>query len=356
MFEVDRPLRIETKMAQIISRQARTGVYFEKERAGILILSLTEEILKIDRVVVPQLPQMLVKGGEFRKPFLKNGKPSKYVKEYSEDKADEEWLSSVAAPFTRVWYEPFDLGKNAKVKDWLLKEGWVPEEWNLKDSNPEHVDSYLEALRSSPARFHIESYLGIDRLQKRSTGPLRKSQVRSYLLDQRKWPTSPKLPKDDDQMDKEMRYVSSKIGIDVRTRLMLSHRRSLVTGLVKLVRTDGRISASANPCATPTFRMKHRGVVNIPAPRSPYGKQIRKLFSTEKTSSHPSGFVHIRGRKLLNNRRLFVGFDASGLELRMLAHYINDPEYTEVVCNGDPHTLHQTMAQLPTRDDAKTFI
>ena len=51
-----------------------------------------------------------------------------------------------------------------------------------------------------------------------------------------------------------------------------------------------------------------------------------------------------------------VGGDASGLELRMLCHYMNDSEYTEILLNEDIHTYNQTLAQLPTRDDAKTFI
>lgn len=52
---------------------------------------------------------------------------------------------------------------------------------------------------------------------------------------------------------------------------------------------------------------------------------------------------------------VLVGRDASGLELRCLAHYINDPEYTDVILNGDIHTHHQQMAGLDTREQAKTF-
>ena len=48
--------------------------------------------------------------------------------------------------------------------------------------------------------------------------------------------------------------------------------------------------------------------------------------------------------------------DASGLELRMLAHYMNDPSYTREVLDGDIHTANQKSAGLPTRDQAKTFI
>ena len=54
-----------------------------------------------------------------------------------------------------------------------------------------------------------------------------------------------------------------------------------------------------------------------------------------------------------------VGCDASGLELRMLAHYMaafDGGDYGDQVVNGDIHTINQQAAGLPTRDDAKTFI
>ena len=40
----------------------------------------------------------------------------------------------------------------------------------------------------------------------------------------------------------------------------------------------------------------------------------------------------------------------------MLAHYMNDKEYTNEVINGDIHTANKVAAGLETRDAAKTFI
>ena len=56
-----------------------------------------------------------------------------------------------------------------------------------------------------------------------------------------------------------------------------------------------------------------------------------------------------RGRKLIDT-------DAAGLELRVLAHYMNDERFTREVLEGDVHTANQQMAGLETRDQAKTFI
>ena len=40
----------------------------------------------------------------------------------------------------------------------------------------------------------------------------------------------------------------------------------------------------------------------------------------------------------------------------MLAHYMNDKEYTNEIINGDIHTANQKLAGLESRDQAKTFI
>lgn len=56
---------------------------------------------------------------------------------------------------------------------------------------------------------------------------------------------------------------------------------------------------------------------------------------------------------------VLVGCDASGLELRCLAHYMaiyDHGEYAHEVVQGDVHTKNQQAAGLKTRDLAKSFI
>ena len=130
--------------------------------------------------------------------------------------------------------------------------------------------------------------------------------------------------------------------------------------------------------------MRHRVVVNIPAARSPFGAEIRGLFRGTPKSGKWDGkvlkrdigenervrpFTNIvevfkKGEwKVLGHHKkyipagqlVFVGYDGAGLELRMLAHYVNDPTYTREIVEGDVHTANQLAAGLPTRDDAKTF-
>ena len=53
---------------------------------------------------------------------------------------------------------------------------------------------------------------------------------------------------------------------------------------------------------------------------------------------------------------VLVGCDAAGIQLRALAHYMNDPEYIKEVCEGDVHVANQKAAGIKDRPTAKTFI
>jgi DNA polymerase I-like protein with 3'-5' exonuclease and polymerase domains len=100
-----------------------------------------------------------------------------------------------------------------------------------------------------------------------------------------------------------------------------------------------RVHGYVNTNGAVTGRMTHSkpNLAQVPAGYSPYGKECRQCWIARD------------GYKL-------VGFDASGLELRMLAHYMNDEDYTNEVIGGDIHTANQQLAGLESRDSAKTFI
>ena len=114
--------------------------------------------------------------------------------------------------------------------------------------------------------------------------------------------------------------ISSDIGQYLSMWYTLSHRMSQINGFIKRLRPSERLSARAITIGTPTYRFRHIGLVNVPkaAKQVVFGKQMRSLFTVEKGN-------------------VLVGHDASGLELRMLAHYINDITYTKVITEGDPH-------------------
>jgi len=121
--------------------------------------------------------------------------------------------------------------------------------------------------------------------------------------------------------------------------MMLQKRIAQVESWLSAVGVDGRVHGRVITCGAITGRMTHMSpnMAQVPNSGSPYGHECRDLWTVEK------------GYKL-------VGIDASGLELRMLAHYMNDDVYTHEVVSGDIHTANQTAAGLQTRNQAKTFI
>jgi len=121
--------------------------------------------------------------------------------------------------------------------------------------------------------------------------------------------------------------------------LMLQKRVAQIESWLKALGSDGRVHGKVITNGAVTGRMTHMSpnMAQVPNSGSPYGEDCRDLWIVDK------------GYKL-------VGIDASGLELRMLAHYMRDDAYTSEVVSGDIHTANQKAAGLETRNQAKTFI
>jgi DNA polymerase-1 len=121
--------------------------------------------------------------------------------------------------------------------------------------------------------------------------------------------------------------------------LMVQKRLAQVNSWIKEMTDSGRVHGYVNSNGAVTGRMTHShpNMAQIPSSHSPYGKECRSCWTVPKQN------------KLL-------GIDASGLELRMLAHYMNDKEYTNEILNGDIHSFNQKLGGLESRNQAKTFI
>jgi len=130
-----------------------------------------------------------------------------------------------------------------------------------------------------------------------------------------------------------------KIAKAVKEYLMLTKRIAQIDSWIEAIQADGRVHGKVITNGAVTGRMTHHSpnMAQVPNSSAIYGLECRDLWTVEK------------GCKL-------VGIDASGLELRMLAHYMNDDEYTNEVVSGDIHTANQNAAGLETRNQAKTFI
>ena len=127
--------------------------------------------------------------------------------------------------------------------------------------------------------------------------------------------------------------------------LLLQKRIAQVESWLEAMGSDGRVHGKVITNGAVTGRMTHSkpNMAQIPNAGSLYGPECRQCWTVE-------------------DGNVLVGCDASGLELRMLAHYMKDENYVRTVTEGsskdgtDVHTVNQRAAGLATRDLAKTFI
>lgn len=120
---------------------------------------------------------------------------------------------------------------------------------------------------------------------------------------------------------------------------LLQKRSALLKAWIKASSVESRVHCRYRTLGAVTNRMScvSPNLQQVPAVRSEYGTECRSLWEAG------------RGNVLIDT-------DAAGLELRVLAHYMNDPKFTKEVLEGDVHTTNQQMAGLETRAQAKTFI
>ncbi len=121
--------------------------------------------------------------------------------------------------------------------------------------------------------------------------------------------------------------------------LLLQKRIAQVDSWVEAVQEDGRVHGFVIPNGTITGRMTHRkpNMAQVPSVSSPYGKECRACWTVDEGN-------------------VLLGVDASGLEIRMLAHYMDDKDFIKEILDGDIHTANQRAAKLESRNQAKTFI
>ncbi len=314
-------LFLEQEVQAIHAEQTLTGVKYFVEQAKATMANFDGRMNVLKKIIMDGAPPVLdvpgvtkVKIQELREglsddfvkgttPFKKDGSTTAVVDRWFNEEdtvygTEYRMRDTVAGRFCKVEFLPMNVNSDTQIKKFLKQLGWVPDEWNTK---------------------------------KQPNG--------TYLK------TSPKLT--------ETSYGSlpEGLGKTVVDYRCLKHRRGLIQslkddtkGALAKVRPDGRVSAEAITCGTPTARYRHSGAVcNIPRPSSPWGKEIRELYGVE-----PGWWM--------------VGIDLSGIEARMLAHFCamfdGGNAFAELILTKKDGGWHSANAELwnCTRDQAKEFL
>ena len=200
------------------------------------------------------------------------------------------------------------------------------EQWSLEEFEPTIVEM---KTKTKEIPFNIGSRQQIaDRLMKRGWKPKQFTDKENIIINEAVLKTI---------KEPELKLTAERFA----KYFLLQKRAVMVESWIDACDDNNKVHGKVMTLRTITGRMAHNSpnMAQIPATYSPYGKECRGLWTVSDTTKYK-----------------LVGTDASGLELRCLAHYLNDTNYTDEILNGDIHTKNMELAGIQNRDQAKTFI
>lgn len=327
-------IAIEHESARIMTQQRLNGVYIDKEHTDACISDLSARIDEVSSSLSRHAPTIAKQYGVVvDEPYTKQGRLKVMVTNHWLDMLASDstaGIPDISGSFCRIEWHSINLNSYPQLNEWLLSVGWQPTEYNYKKvTEKESEDPESPFFRQRPKQLATDA-------------------------DGQNIRTSPKLTED------SFDSIPGVIGEEIKARFRYGKRLGLFTGVMAAIRSDGRVPALVNPLGTNTSRMKHQIVANIPKALS--DKKTHELLHDLPITNSCFYGVQCREMFCAPEGRVFVGHDASGIELRMLAHYINNEEFTHPIVNGsssdgtDVHSMNQKAAGLPNRDMAKTMI
>lgn len=323
----NKSITLEHKFQYIVNDLSNNGFSFNIKKANVLLDKVTKElnILDIDilrsftpkskliRACVPRL----TKHGTISRSSIPRalGENLSYFSEGSE--------------FSYITYEEFNPSSHKQIIDVLSSAGWSP---------------------TDKTKTHIEAERELSQLKRNKTRVLDEDLTKLYnnlnKLKKYGW-------KINEQNLSTLPESAPSPARSLAKRILLESRRRTLTEWIELVGEDNRIHGKFYGIGAWTHRMAHQqpNTANIPNEFDTFGK--KKLLGKEMRSlwQAPKG-------------KLLVGVDAEGIQLRIFAHYINDPEFTRSLVEGkkddktDPHSLNQRIlgSVCKSRAAAKRFI
>lgn len=139
--------------------------------------------------------------------------------------------------------------------------------------------------------------------------------------------TSPKITED----SLEVMQGNGKLYCDFLTT---KSRHSILKTWLEKVDENGNLHGGCFTIGTPSMRARHSIIVNVPSADAPWGKEMRSLFTCRP------------GWKL-------IGCDSAGNQARGLAHYLKNPEFVDLLLNGDIHQYNADVLTQVLRDSLK---
>lgn len=295
----ERGAMLETKSWHIIqNKQRRHGFPFDYERAHKLYVELRAREEELKNEIYKHWPPTLQVTGEYSRAFRKDGSPSLSYERHLQQ-------------FPRL-----ELCENGRyrVYDWV--------EFNL-GSPKQRVEKLLE-LGWKPISFTKKTDKG-------GGG-------------------NPKV--DEESLNKFAETSGNEAGKLLAKWVVINSRANMINNWLEAYNDKtGAIHGNLWLASTLRYRHDHPNSANIPAVRS--DKEGSVLLGVEGSFSYESRDLWTCGDP---EHYSLVGIDAKGIQLRVLANYLNDEEFTNAILSEDPHTANQQRLGLASRALTKTIV
>ena len=270
-------LSSEVNLAMFCAEAHLGGWKFDLEAAYSLYVQLESELVEQETAIAGKLGKKAVRvpnaKGEIEvfPKWTKTGNYAHFIAAWFDidpnTGMDDDRLLENDAPYCKVKFEFLELTSVSDVKIFLFKHGWKPTQWNYKRVG--------RNLRKTSPKITEDSLEGMEG----------------------------ELPK------KYIEYSKA------------SSRLNLLRGWIDASAEDGRMHGDTFTIGTPSFRVRHKLLVNIPSIDSKWGPEMRALFVSDP------GWV-------------IVGADSSGNQARSLGFYLESQEYINLLLDGDIHSFN----------------
>lgn len=299
----ERSCEIQHKFMHILAQQQKNGFAFDYPRAHAFYVELKQREDELRDLIYHKFPPEMQCVRTYRNAYKRDGSYSKNYESHSEQ-FPKVVINDDGSYEAYDWVE-FNLGSPKQRVEKLLELGWKPRKDELTPTgNPK--PTIKGKLVPSLAEFAEEG--GIP----------------------------------------EVALIAKWISVNSRSSMIntwldaYNHNTGCIHGSVQVAQTLRLRHNNPNTANIPAVRVYKKGHPNEDQPilgeEGYFTYEARDLWTCRDTST-----------------RTLVGTDAAGLELRMLAHYLGNEEFTEQVVHGDPHVYNAGIlgTDKPT---AKTFI
>jgi DNA polymerase-1 len=316
--EFQHAIQLETDTLVFCREMQENGFPFDFTAATKLELRIQEAIEEMDRIIMPVFKPRTKKLRTITPTVTKAG--TLHLKDFRWLGPQPDLTQFNGGPFSLFEWREFNPRSPSQIVERMWEYGWNPYE-------------------KTKGHFKHERKVNDRRRRRKKVKPEDIEKLREYR--HTGWSIN------EDNLNTLPASAPEAAHTLVRRLLLASRLSTIQSWRATYNHSTAKIHGTFHGMGAWTHRMAHSSpnMANIPRVKSEFGKEMRQLW-------------------LASPGKVLVGTDASGIQLRVLAHYLRNDKFTQAVCFGteeegtDIHTMNMKALHpwCKDRDTAKTFI